>query len=201
MKTLANLFVLIIAMASFAVGGFIGCKAIAQGTPANNTPAKTGTAFSPYVDDKGNISLPQDYRTAFVHLGTFSVASTKEKEAAELHNVYTRKEDWAAYKKDGKWPDGAIIVKDVYEASSEDLTTGRSSWASKIKVWFVMVKDTTNRFPKNELWGDGWGWGLFDGKDRNKQTSESYRADCRTCHVPARKSDWLYLDRLPSPTP
>ena len=161
--------------------------------------AQAVASFSPYVDAKGNISLPQDYRTTFLHLGTFSVASKTEKEAAELHNVYTRKEDWATYKSTGKWPDGAIIVKDVYETSSEDLTTGHSSWASKIKVWFVMVKDTTKRFPDNEIWGDGWGWALFEGKDRNKQVSESYKSDCRSCHVPARKTDWLYLDRLPSP--
>lgn len=188
---------------TLTAGGIAWQRATAQeAKPAAAQPAAapaTGTVFSPWVDAKGNISLPQDYRTTFVHLGTFSVASTTKMEAAELHNVYTRKEDWATYKKDGKWPDGAIIVKDVYEATGEDLTTGRSSWASKIKVWFVMVKDTTNRFPDNPIWGDGWGWGLFEGKDRNKQVSEDYRADCRTCHVPAKKADWLYLDRLPSP--
>lgn len=172
----------------------------AQPAAADNpAAATTGSDFSPYVDAEGNISLPQDYRSTFLHLGTFSVASTDKMEAAELHNVYTRQQDWTAYKRDGKWPDGAIIVKDVYEAQAEDLTTGRSSWASKIKVWFVMVKDTTKRFPDNEIWGDGWGWGLFEGKDPTKQVSEDYRSDCRTCHVPAKRTDWLYLDRLPSP--
>lgn len=172
---------------------------LAQDTTQFPAAQTAASGFSPYVDEKGNISLPKDYRESFFYTGTFSVASDKEKEAAELHNVYTRREDWIAYKKDKKWPDGAILVKEVYEAASENLSTGRSSWASKIKVWFVMVKDTTGRFPDNESWGDGWGWQLFEGKDSTKRASEDYRADCRICHLPARKSDWLYLDRLPSP--
>lgn len=172
---------------------------LAQDTTQPLAAQTAASGFSPYVDEKGNIALPKDYRTEFLYIGTFSVASTKEKEAAELHNVYTRREDWIAYQKDKKWPDGSILVKEVYEASSENLTTGRSSWASKIKVWFVMVKDTTGRFPDNESWGDGWGWQLFEGKDSTKRASEDYRSDCRVCHLPARKTDWLYLDRLPSP--
>ena len=186
-------------VASVFLGGVGLYQLLAEDSAKTPAVPPAALGFSPYVDAKGNISLPKDYRTSFLHLGTFSVASTTEKEAAELHNVYTRKEDWFAYQKDKKWPDGAIIVKDVYVASSENLTTGRSSWASKIKVWFVMVKDTTHRFPDNESWGDGWGWQLFEGKDNTKRASEDYRADCRTCHVPARKTDWLYLDRLPSP--
>ncbi len=186
----------VLAVTTAAFAGLPLYQLLAQDAPKS---PNTSAGFSAYVDAQGNISLPKDYRTTFLHLGTFSVASTKEKEAAELHNVYTRKEDWAAYKKDKKWPDGAILVKDVYEAASENLTTGRSSWAAKIKVWFVMVKDTTSRFPDNPSWGDGWGWQLFEGKDSSKRASEDYRADCRACHLPAKKTDWLYLDRLPSP--
>ncbi len=185
------------------VSAFYGSVALyhllAQDTIQPLAAQTAASGFSPYVDEKGNIALPKDYRESFFYVGTFSVASDKEKEAAELHNVYTRREDWIAYKKDKKWPDGAIVVKEVYEASSENLTTGRSSWASKIKVWFVMVKDTTGRFPDNESWGDSWGWQLFEGKDSTKRASEDYRSDCRVCHLPAKKSDWLYLDRLPSP--
>lgn len=193
-----------IRMSSFAwlmtaAGIAAGANVLPRFSADPQEPSSARITFSPYVDEKGNITLPKDYRTTFVHLGTFSVASTKEKEAAELHNVYARREDLAAYKQTGKWPDGAVIVKDVYEAKSEDLTTGRSSWASTIKVWFVMIKDTTNRFPDNPLWGNGWGWALFEGGNPDKQTAEDYRSDCRTCHLPAKKSDWLYLDRLPSP--
>lgn len=160
-------------------------------------PEGTGTQFSDYVDAKGNIRLPLDYRKTFLHMGTFSIASAKEGVGPELHGVYARPQDIEAFKRDGKFPDGAVLVKDVYTTASEKLSTGQVSWSKDIKVWFVMIKDTKGRFPDNDLWGDGWGWALFEGQDPSKQVATDYRSDCRTCHVPARKNDWLYLGRLP----
>jgi hypothetical protein len=60
-----------------------------------------------------------------------------------------------------------------------------------------MVKDSKGRFPKNDLWGDGWGWALFEAKDAKKNVATDYKTDCRTCHVPARKDDWLYIRGYP----
>jgi len=60
-----------------------------------------------------------------------------------------------------------------------------------------MVKDSKGRFPKNDLWGDGWGWALFEAKDPKKNVATDYKTDCRTCHVPARKDDWVYIRGYP----
>lgn len=152
--------------------------------------------FSEYVDSKGNIRLPLDYRKTFMHMGTYTVVA-KEGAGPELHGVYARPQDVAAFQRTGKFPDGAVIVKDVYKTASEKLSTGQVSWSKDIDVWFVMIKDSKGRFPNNDLWGDGWGWALFEGKDPKTQTATDYRSDCRTCHVPARKNDWLYVERLP----
>ena len=152
--------------------------------------------FSEYVDDAGNISFPYDYQTSFVHLGTFAV-SKHDGPTDEVHGVYARQEDVEAYRRDGRFPDGAVLVKDVYETQSARLTTGNASWGTDLTIWFVMIKDARGRFEGNELWGDGWGWALFDGKDPEKQIATSYRADCRACHVPARKDDWIYVDGYP----
>jgi len=156
--------------------------------------------FSPYVDGKGSISLPADFETTFVHLGTVSVEKAAEKPVEELHDTYTRKEDLAAFRRAGKFADGAILVKTVRAVTNEKLSTGAASYGSDVKVWFVMVKDATGRFPDNELWGDGWGWALFEGKDRNEQVAESYRTDCRSCHVPAKQTDWVYTKCYPALT-
>jgi hypothetical protein len=132
-----------------------------------------------------------------VHLGTFAVSTKPGAPADEIHGVYARPGDVAAYRRDGRFPDGAVIVKDVYKTDRGRLTTGDTAWGKEIAVWFVMVKDAKGRFPDNRLWGDGWGWALFEGRDRGKQVATDYRADCRTCHVPARKDDWLYVDGYP----
>lgn len=47
-------------------------------------------------------------------------------------------------------------MKDVMSVGSDKRTTEDSTWSKDIKIWFVMVKDAKGRFPKNDLWGDGW---------------------------------------------
>ena len=59
------------------------------------------------------------------------------------------------------FPDGAVLVKEVTKVGSERLTAGEAHWSTDPKLWFVLVKDANKRFPGNDLWGDGWGWGLF----------------------------------------
>lgn len=178
-----------------AAGGFACWPTLPVGSAVAADPEK----FSPYVDDKGNITLPADYKTAFVHLGTFAVASKVEvgSPVDSLHGVYARLADVKAFQKDGKFPDGAVIVKDVLKVKSDALTTGTATWATDVDVWFVMIKDAKGRFKGNDLWGDGWGWALFEGKNPLKQVATDYKTDCRACHVPAKQDDWLYVRGYP----
>jgi cytochrome c len=164
---------------------------------ADDSSASKSEGFSPYVTKDGGISLPADYREKFLHLGTWAVATTPDKPVKELHNVYTRPEDIEAYHKKGKFPDGAVLVKEITNVGSDQMTTGQSTWSKDIKIWFVMVKDSKGRFPKNDLWGDGWGWALFEAKDAKRNVATDYRTDCRTCHVPAKKDDWVYVRGYP----
>src|SRR5262249_60104436 len=101
---------------------------------AEDPPAPKADDFSPDVTKGGGISLPADYREKFVHLGTYAVATKPDKPVDEMHNVYARPEDVQAYRRDGKFPDGAILVKDVTTVGSEKLTTGQSTWTKDIKI-------------------------------------------------------------------
>jgi cytochrome c len=154
-------------------------------------------AFSPYVTKDGGISLPANFREKFRFLGSWAVATKPDKPVDEMHNVYTRLEDIEAYHRDGKFPDGAVLVKEITKVGSDKLTTGQSTWSTDVKIWFVMVKDSKGRFPKNDLWGDGWGWALFEAKDPTKNVATDYKTDCKVCHVPAKKDDWVYIRGYP----
>ena len=61
-----------------------------------------------------------------------------------------------------------------------------------------MVKDSENSHPGNKLWGDGWGWSWFDAADSSRTTSTNYKLDCQGCHVPAKASDWIYVQGYPA---
>ena len=153
--------------------------------------------FSPYVDADGTISMPSDFRE-WAYLGTWSIAGDEEEGgAADFHVVYTQPETIEAFRRTGEFPDGAVLVKELFEADSGDLTTGRVSWAHQVTGWFIMIKDRQGRFPGNGIWGDGWGWALFQADDPATTVTEDYKAECLDCHVPAENDDWVYLRGYP----
>lgn len=168
---------------------------------AFGTHAMAKESFSANVDDKGNISLPNDFRNEMVHLGSWFVP---EGDASGFHDVYSEKTSVEHYRKTGNFPDGATIIKELRASHASTYTTGKNvSYASDgLKQWFVMVKDSKGRFANNPLWGDGWGWGLYkpDSKeeDKFKNLATNYKSDCLGCHIPAKKNDWIYTEAYPS---
>ena len=151
-------------------------------------------SFSPYVDDKGNIGIPKDFRSWF-YLGSWGVATDEEGKVGSkgFHNVYTQPATVEAFRKTQKFPDGAVLVKELLKAKTDSMTTGEISYATETDGWFIMVKDTKGRFEGNKLWGQGWGWSLFKAGDPTKSVTNNYRTNCIPCHVPAKKDDWVYV--------
>lgn len=155
-------------------------------------------SFSPYVDDKGNINIPKNYRS-WRFIGTWGVATDEDDQVGSkgFHNVYTQPETVATFKSTGKFPDGAVLVKELFKTKTNSMTTGEISYATDLEGWFIMIKDTKGRFKGNGLWGDGWGWALFNADNPSTTVTEDYKADCLACHVPAQKDDWIYLRGYP----
>jgi Cytochrome P460 len=166
--------------------------------PVHQTAAENSD-FSPYVNASGAISFPGDFRINMTHLGSWYVP---EGEASGFHDVYTESESVLHYRKHGEFPDGATVVKELRHAKSDDYTTGSnvSHATAEIKQWFVMIKDTKGRFRDNAIWGDGWGWALFQTVDKNKNIAKNYTKDCLDCHVPAKETDWIYVEGYPTLT-
>ena len=140
-----------------------------------------------------------DYQREWVLLGSFSVrADDPEKGAKELHVVYAEPKSVEIYRESGVFPDGAILVKDVFATNTEALTTGIVSYADTLKGRFVMVKDETDRYAEESpLWGDGWGWAFYGGAETQKTITTDYRKDCLGCHEPARSQDLIYVQGYP----
>jgi hypothetical protein len=150
------------------------------------------------VDDAaGNLHVPDAYRTTYQSLGSWAVAADQGQGSKELHLVYASPGTVNAYRKDGHFPDGAVLVKEVFQAATGPMTTGTVSHVEILKGWFVMMRDDNGRHPGNALWGDGWGWSWFDAADLSKTTSTDYRANCKPCHLPAEATDWVYVGGYP----
>lgn len=157
-----------------------------------------GPASAKVVDAKGNLRVPENYRTLYQALGSWAIAADSGPGSKEIHAVYASPGTIDAYRKTGRFPDGAVLVKEVYDTSTNDMTTGTVSHADQLKGWFVMVRDSKNGHPGNPLWGDGWGWSWFDADKPLKTTSTDYKSDCLGCHVPAQSTDWIYVNGYPA---
>jgi hypothetical protein len=183
-----------ITIASIAMGIALAAYAHVDSNASAKATASVG-------DSKGNLSVPHGYRAAYQYLGSWAVAADQGPGANELHVVYASPGAVAAYRSRGSFPDGTVLVKEVYAAASGQMTTGTVSHADTLKGWFVMMKDSRGRHPDNKLWGDGWGWSWFDVANPSKTTSTDYKTNCLACHVPAQASDWIYISGYPSLKP
>jgi hypothetical protein len=156
---------------------------------------RSGSNGFDLVDKSGVIRKPADYRDRFQALGVFSVADSSG--TVDMHYTYAPPGTAEYYRKNGKFADGTVLVKEVFGSDHGQMTTGDVHWASKTKVWFVMVKDEKGRYPGNPLWGDGWGWALYKSDAPDKQVATDYKKDCLGCHVPAKTTDWIYVQGYP----
>ena len=146
------------------------------------------------VDKSGNIHKPANYRDKYELLGTYMVIDPK---GNQMHVTYASPGTAAFYRRTGKFPDGAVLVKEIFLTDHAKLTTGDAHWASQLVQWFVQIKDAKGRYSKSPLWGDGWGWALFKADAPNKQVATDYKKDCLSCHLPARSTDWTYVQGYP----
>ena len=146
------------------------------------------------VDKTGNIRKPADYRDHYQSLGTWAVLDPT---GNQLHVVYASAGAAEYYRKNGKFGDGTVLVKEVIGTDHAQMTTGDAYRASAMIQWFVMIKDEKHRFPNSGLWGDGWGWALFKADAPDKQVATDFKKDCIPCHVPAQSTDWVYIQGYP----
>jgi hypothetical protein len=162
--------------------------------PINSQSGGSHNGFD-LVDKAGNIRKPSDVRDRYQALGVYTPVDLNNN--TEMHYTYASPGTAESYRKTGKFADGTVLVKEVFATDHAQLTTGDAHWATGTKVWFVMIKDDKGRYPDNPLWGDGWGWALFKSDAPDKQVATNYKKDCLGCHVPAKPTDWVYVQGYP----
>ncbi len=163
------------------------------------------STFNTLVDKDGNISKPDGFQSSWIFLGTWSIAAKDVKHSSEasghgaagLHNVYTQPGVVEYYQKHKTFPDGAVLIKELLKGVTAPMTTGVVSRAGEHEGWFIMVKDTKNRFDNSPVWGDGWGWALINVDSNGRSVTKNYKSECLGCHIPAQNTDWIYTDGYP----
>src|SRR5262249_16740160 len=73
--------------------------------------SKSGPNGFALVDKNGNISKPADIRDTYQSLGAYTVLDPK---GDQMHMTYASPGTAEAYRKTGKFPDGTVLVKEVF---------------------------------------------------------------------------------------
>ena len=130
-----------IAVVAALVGSAVTLMLVNRVTPRGRV------AQAHVVDAKGNLRVPENYRTLYQALGTCAIAADSGRGSKEMHEVYTSPGAIAAYRAAGHFPDGTVLVKEVFGTSTTGMTTGTVSHAARLKGWFVMVRDSIGSTP------------------------------------------------------
>src|SRR5262249_26190418 len=110
---------------TLAVAGLAGLLAIvvlAAYGGMDTTASRDLSNRKPVADDAGNLHVPDTYRTTYELLGSWAVAADQGQGSKQLHVVYASPGTIAAYRTDGRFPDGAVLVKEVFKAATGQMT-------------------------------------------------------------------------------
>ena len=111
---------------------------LAAGTVAALAQSGGGAPARPtanVVDAAGHLRVPADYRILYQALGSWAIAADSGQGSKEIHAVYASPGAIDAYRKAGHFPDGVVLVKEVFATSTNEMTTGTLSHADKLKGW------------------------------------------------------------------
>ena len=121
----------------------------------------------------------------------------------EFHNVYTEEANLVAYQKNGVFPEGTVIVKELtlvrnakYPDGSTDEASGRGFFEGELNGLDVTVKDS-KRFSATN------GWGFFNfghhAQPYAAASKEASRDECAGCHMAgAAKTDMTWVQFYPN---
>ena len=98
------------------VGPLTVFSALAYRAPLRVEAATEGQMTDAVVDAHGNLRVPAAYRTKYQFLGSWAIAADKGIQGSkQIHDVYASSGAIAAYLRDGRFPDGTVLVKEVHQ--------------------------------------------------------------------------------------
>lgn len=128
MRTVAYVASLVSLMAIVAV--VLTLRSSDADGPSDRRMSRAEGQQQAVVDAPGNLHVPSNYRSAYEFWGTWTMAAAaKGVGSSQLHIVYATPGTAAAYRTSGHFPDGTVLLKEVYKTATAPMTTGAVSHA------------------------------------------------------------------------
>lgn len=99
-----------------------------------------------------------------------------------MHHIYANGKALAGYR-EGRFPNGAVIVFDLFEALDKDNAVAEGAH----KAVIVMQKDG-RKFKQT----DGWGYEVFTAGTQKGTLDAKAAAECHACHMQQKAKDFVF---------
>lgn len=169
-------------------------------TASSAADKKSGPQFT----KDGALKLPTGYRKWIFVGGPITPNALNQGSAPfpEFHSVYVTEDNLRYYQKNGKFPEGTVLVKELslvqgggHPDGSLDSTSGRGYFPGGLHGLDVMVKDS-KRFGKTNNWGFfNFGHHQPPYEPQSKEASVGECAGCHTAGVA--KTDMVWVQYYP----
>ncbi len=112
----------------------------------------------------------------------------------EFHSVYINPSAWQAYKRDGNFPDGTVLVKELVSVGEKAASSGKGYFMGEFIGLEAAVKDS-KRFPKA---AGSWAYFSFGhsyplaAKAKAQET-----VSCAACHQALAADDQVFTQYYP----
>jgi hypothetical protein len=166
--------------------------------------SQSGGRNTPVFANDGGLVLPTGYRKWVFVGGPITPNGLNNGNAPfpEFHSVYVEIENLRSYQKNGKFPEGTVLVKELslvqpgkYPDGSRDSASGRGYFSGPLSGLDVMVKDS-QRFAKT----NNWGFFTFGhhAPPYDVTSPERSKEECASCHIAGvAKTDMVWVQYYP----
>ena len=181
-----------IGIVALCVGGYVVVNAQ---SPKKNAAKETSKRAE--YSKGGELVLPADWRT-WVFAGTSITPNDMNEGKAlfpEFHHIYTSPETYAAAKKTGELPEGAMVAKELSTVAGKHASSGNGYFEGDLIALAIMVKDT-KRYPDT----DGWGFYTYmrDKETGYAKTAKLHSAEsCYECHSDGAETELVFTQYYP----
>jgi hypothetical protein len=155
-------------------------------------PATPPSVTSPAYTAEGALLFPEDYQKwVFVgaSLGLSYADQARTDGPGAFHNVYLRPESYDAFRRTGRFPDGTVLVMELYEAAGKVAPSRHGLFEGRRLAVEAAVKDT-KRFPE--------GWAYFGFGDGPRRSAAAFpRGSCFDCHRQHAATDNVFTQFYP----
>lgn len=133
--------------------------------------------------DPAGVGFPQGYRD-WTHVKSMVINAGHPlyEAVGGIHSIYGNPEAIGAYQSGKKFPDGSVIVFDLFEAVDKDNAIAEGNR----KAVIVMQKDG-GKFTTT----DGWGYQVFDATGKGTLDAKA-ATECHACHTQVKQEDFVF---------